>query len=432
MRRALAFLSLAVFGLFAQDFPPGVLTLARIRTRVQQAVDKLPDCTCVETVDRFWKPAGKQLKPVDRVVLQILFSGGKELFAAPGDTRWESSPWAFLASGIMGNGFFALDLQAVFLNNVSVIAYKGDESIAGRREARYDFSISRMSSGYTVQRGTASAAVATRGSFWADPETYDLRRLQFHAEGIPPALYYAEISNDIRYDRVRIGESDVLLPRDADLRATDLDGEEKNNHIEFTHCQGFHTESTLSFDAGDSAPATRPAAPPSHSQAEGTLAPGLGIAVALSAPLDDHALVGSPIEGRVVGNVVQKGKVLIPDGTLVKGRIRRLEHYFDDGDPAIGDYFTVALEFTQIETPSARLRFYARLQGIDSTRGARMLLDAMRLQRATDRTYEQRVRISTHEVPGVGTFFVPGSRWSLPAGFKTVWTTELFPQSAHP
>jgi len=150
MRRAIALLFFAIFCLPAQGLPPEVLTLARIRGRVRQTLDKLPDCTCIETVDRFRKPAGKELQPFDRVVLEILFSGDKELFTVPGDTRWEANPSAFLASGMMGNGIFATQLQSIFLNNVSVIAYKGDGSPAGRREARYDFSISRLSSGYTV------------------------------------------------------------------------------------------------------------------------------------------------------------------------------------------------------------------------------------------------------------------------------------------
>ena len=43
-----------------------------------------------------------------------------------------------------------------------------------------------------------------------------------------------------------------------------------------------------------------------------------------------------------------------------------------------------------------------------------------------------RVRVWTQEVPGVGTFFVRGSHFSLPPGFKTVWKTQLDPRSAHP
>src|ERR1035438_9404178 len=218
MRRLLALFSLVVFCLPAQDLPPGVLALSRIRARVGQALDQLPDCACVETVDRSWKPAGKDLKPVDRVVLQILFSGGQELFAAPGDTRWESDPSAFLASGMMGNGIFALDLKTVFLNNVSVIAYQGDESRAGRREARYDFSVARVASAWTVRNAGASGVLGMRGSFWADPETYDLHRLEYHADDITPDLLYTDIFTTVYYDRVRIGDRDVLLPQAADRR----------------------------------------------------------------------------------------------------------------------------------------------------------------------------------------------------------------------
>jgi hypothetical protein len=434
MRRAIYLLFLAVCYVPAQDLPPGVLTLARIHDRVREAVERLPDCTCVETVARFRKSAGKDLKPVDRAVLQILFSGGKELFASPGDTHWESDPFAFLTSGMMGNGIFALHLKAVFLNNQAIIRYKGDESPTGRREARYDFTISRMSSGYTVQHAGASGVVAERGSFWADPETYDLRRLEFHAVEIPPELLYADISTTIDYDRVRIGERDVLLPRAADMRTIDVDGEENRNRIEFTDCQGFHAESTLVFGAPrDAAPAAGPAAtPPKTAGAEGTVPPALRITVALSASLDDHAAVGSLIQGKVVGGIMQKEKVLVPDGAPVVGRIRRLERYSD-----AGDYFIVALEFTHVETPGGDLRFYADLQDVDRRDGVEMLLVNTRAERGAllpgltrDNTYNQ--RIWTHEVPGVGTFFIRGASFSLSPGFKTIWKTQLYPLPAAP
>jgi hypothetical protein len=429
MRRPLSLLFLAAFSLPAQPLPPEVLTLARIHDRVREAVERLPDCTCVETVARFRKSAGKQFKPVDRVVLQILFSGGKELFASPGDTHWETDPFTFVASGMLSNGLFALNLKTIFLNNHAIIRYQGDESPAGRREARYDFHISRMWSGYTIQRGGASGVAAMRGSFWADPETYDLRRVEFHADEIPPELLYADISTTIDYNRVRIGQSDVLLPQTADMRTADVDGVENRNFVEFTHCQGFRAESTLVFGAArDAAPAAGPAAPPPKpAAAESTLPPALRIAIALSARIDDHAAVGSLIQGKVVGSVMQKEKVLVPDGALVTGRIRRVERYSD-----AGDYFIVALEFTRLETPGGDLRFYADLLDVDRREGAEMVLsDTTRVERGGtntltwENTYGQ--RIWTHEVPGVGTFFVRGSSFSLPPGFKTMWKTQRYP-----
>jgi hypothetical protein len=434
MRRSIPLLFLAVFSVPAQDLPPEVLTLARIRDRVREAVERLPDCTCVETVARFRKPARKEFKPLDRAVLQVLFSGGKELFAFPGDTHWETNPSAFLTSGMISNGLFALNLKTVFLDNHSIIRYKGEESPTGRREARYDFHISRVASGYTVEHAGASGVVAMRGSFWADPATYDLRRLEIHADEIPPELLYADISTIIDYNRVRIGESDVLLPQTADVRTTGVDGEENRNLIEFTHCQGFHAESKLVFGAaGDAAPAAGPAAtPPRPAAVEGTLPPDLRIAVALSARVDDGATVGSLIQGKVAGSVTQKGKVLVPDGALVEGRIRRLERYSD-----AGDYFIVALEFTRLETPGGNLLFYADLQDVDRREGTEMVLtNTTRVEQggsgsaAWYNTHSE--RIWTHDIPGVGTFFVRGSSFSLPPGFKTMWKTQLYPLPAAP
>jgi hypothetical protein len=441
MRRSISLLFLAVLSAPAQDLAPEILTLARIRDRARDAVEHLPDCTCVETVARFRKLAGQELKPLDRAVLQILFSGGKELFASPGDTHWETDPFAFLTSGMMGNGIFALHLKAVLVNNQAIIRYKGEESPTGRREARYDFHISRMASGYTIQHAGASGVVAERGSFWADPVTCDLRRLEFHADEIPPELLYDDIFTAIDYDRVRIGERDVLLPRAAEMRTIGVDGEENRNLIDFTHCQGFQAESKLAFGAPrDAEPAAVPApTPPKPAAEEGTLPPTLSIPVALSAPLDDRAAVGSLIQGKVLGSVVQEGKVLVPDGSLVSGRIRRLERYSD-----AGDYFIVALEFTGVETPGGNLRFYADLQDVDRSDGVEMLLvNTTGPQRGEfrpggrdlgsitfDKTLNQ--RITTHEVPGVGTFFVRGSSFSLPPGFKTVWKTQIYPPPAAP
>src|SRR5215472_6355787 len=126
MRPALVVFFLAALPLPAQDLlPPEVLMLSRIRTHVKQALDHLPDCTCIETVSRFHKAAGQDFKPIDTVVFQILFSGNKELFTWPGETKWEDNPFTFVHSGMLGNGLFALHLRAIFSGNQSLIKYHG-------------------------------------------------------------------------------------------------------------------------------------------------------------------------------------------------------------------------------------------------------------------------------------------------------------------
>jgi len=430
MRRVLSILALAALPLAAGDLPLSVVMLARIRAHVRETVDRLPDCTCLENVARFHQLPGKDLKPVDSVVLQILFTGDKELFAAPGDTHWDPDVTSVLSEGLMGNGFFALHLRSIFLNDQSIITYHGLEDVDGLPEARYDFSISRMMSGYHISSGTGSAVVATGGSFWADPATYDVHRIEFHAEDIPPEVAVSEVYTRIDYERVRVGQLDVLLPQTAELRTVHPAGEQSDNRIEFTHCQGFHTESTLSFSPGvplppNSAPAlVLPAARP-----EQTLAAGLRIPVALTRALDHHTAVGALLEGKIAADVLDKKKLVLPAGAVVTGRVRRFARQFDSFP-----YFVLAIEFTRIEQPGQEMRFYADLVQIDTPFGGDISMAFLRFKSALDSNSPDAgrvVTITTKPLPGVGTLFIRGDHFLLPPGFKTVWKTRPFPQAAN-
>ena len=406
MRAAIVLVFAAGVSLPAQDvLPREVLMLSRIRAHVRESIERLPDCTCIESVARFHRAPGKDLQRSDIQTLQVLFSGDKELFALPGATRWETDPFRFMTGGMMGNGIFALHLRTIFLDNVSLIRYRGMESPGARTEARYDFSIPRMLSGYHIHYGNASAVVAQRGSFWADPETYDLRRLEFYAEEVPPDLMYTEVYTSVWYERVRMGGADVLLPQTAELRTVVMGGEESRDLIEFTHCQAFHAESTLNFaDEGTASAPVKPAA-------ERVLPADLRITLELTGRLDEGSAVGSPLEAAVAADVVHKGKVLVPAGAPVRGRIRKLDRHDEDGG-----YFAVTVEFDRVETSGANLRFYAELQDVDRSSGAEMALNARR-----------RARVSADGPPGVGSFLVHGTRFLLPPGFKTVWKTQPYP-----
>jgi hypothetical protein len=132
---------------------------------------------------------------------------------------------------------------------------------------------------------------------------------------------------------------------------------------------------------------------------------GLEVTLALTTPITQQDAVGALIGAKVVGNVHYKGKVIVPDGAQVYGRIRRLER--DSGS----SYFLVELEFIGIETGGAPLGFYADLQNIGRTPGIETK--------------------SLSKLPGVGTFFVAGPSFELPQGLKMVWKTSS-PRSANP
>jgi hypothetical protein len=125
------------------------------------------------------------------------------------------------------------------------------------------------------------------------------------------------------------------------------------------------------------------------------------------------------IEGKVFGDVLQKGKILIPDGSAVRGRIRRLDRYQG------GAAFIVGLEFTDVEVRGGgRLLFYGDLIGIDKSprikpnRHEQVLVSGRGAIRPREET------VSVPELPGVASFFVTGKTFTIPSGFRLVWRTR--------
>src|SRR5579871_5573307 len=90
----------------------------------------------------------------------------------------------------------------------------------------------------------------------------------------------------------------------------------------------------------------------------------LEITTRLSRPITLENAVGSLIEATVSGNVPRKGDVLIPDGSAVRGRIKRLEWNEEKGG-----YYIVGLEFREIDAAGVKYRFFADLRVLDRAPG---------------------------------------------------------------
>jgi hypothetical protein len=131
--------------------------------------------------------------------------------------------------------------------------------------------------------------------------------------------------------------------------------------------------------------------------------------------------VGTLIEGKVSGDVLRKGRIIIPSGSVVRGRIRRLERYQESGS---GE-FIVGLEFTEVEASSGSLRFYADLLRTDRATGVRPTLSERVLVHDRGAGYRTKDMIVTlPELPGVASFFVSGMTFTIPSGFRMVWRTR--------
>ena len=406
----------------AQGLPAEVLLLARVKAHTREQLARLPNCSCLETVRRDHQPAGGVMRPMDTVRLEVLYSDHHELYASPGDRRFgDNQPMDFVGSGTIGNGHFALYLSEIAGEGSLSYQYKGEESLAGRRLARYDYRVPVGMSGNTITMAEGKGTVGTEGSFWADPATYDIVRITAEAAEIPPFLPIVVSTTSIDYAHTNLGGSDFVLPHSADSRLLKFSGEESRNHIEFTHCHLYGAQSSISFGPQEGQPRF---AASSVLEVSRELLPALQVVIKLSTGITETTAVGALIAGVVEGNVLRKKSVLIPDGSPVRGRVRRLEWNDEKGG-----YYIVGLEFTEIEAAGTRYRFFADLVDTDRLPGLRDTIRTLK-QETTAHQNGGKITLNSGDVlflpdlPGVGSFFVQARQLDLPPGFRTTWKTR--------
>jgi hypothetical protein len=419
MRCAVLWLVLSATALPQSLLPPDVLLLSRIKRHVKEELARLPNISCIETVQREHQAANGKLRPLDSVRLEVLTNGSKELYAAPGERKFtEEHPIQFVGSGVIGDGFFGLFLKEVLVDGGVTYEYKGEEHFFGRQLARYDWRLPVMNSGHVINLQEGKGTVGMRGSFWADPHTYDVVRLEMNATDFPPALPIAEMETIVEYAPTRLGDTQsALLPTSGDFRLMRFSGEFDHNHIEFTHCRLCGAQSTISFGEPDTV-SVEPARFGVSSN-DDTLRPvpaGIQIAVKLASRITGDVTVGTLLEGTVVSVVAPKGAVSpIVSGARVRGRIRRLERYTS---PVL--HFVVAIECTEVESEGIRYRFYANLLELD---GGQPVSETLTVTQQVDPNRTHNENLWLPKIPGVAAFFVRGPSLDLPPGFRITWRT---------
>ena len=393
----------------AQQLPPETIKLARIRQKAADNLSRIPDYTCLETVERSWRaPDWRSFTPIDMVRFEVAHVGGRELYSWPGARRLGEAPLASLIGfGATGSGDFALRAGNIFLSRAPIFRYAGEENLGRRRALRYDYRVSLLGSNHTVSNLNRSAYVPYHGSFWADAETLELIRIISVADDIPPDLEIASAITQVDYGKVPIAGSDFLLPQRAELTMASRIDESRNVTV-FSQCRKYVARSAVSFEP-------RPegvAAGKSRAVTEIELPAGLFMEIALQTPIDSNtSAVGDLVEAKLQTNVIYQEKVLAPAGAVVRGRVRRLERL-----RGWNDVFLVGLEFNELEFPNFRARFQARLRDTEQRPGLTWQLPA-------GTPYGGNFQTGLRELPGVSTFFVRRSRVELPPGFRMVWRT---------
>jgi hypothetical protein len=406
------------FTLARQALPPDILLLARIKSKAAENLQRLPNYTCTQTIERS-RRAGKARKfePLDTLRLEVALVEGKELFSWPGAGKFEEKGIGEIVGpgGAIGNGSFALHAKSVFLSQAPTFTHVGDTTLNGLRAIRYDYRVPQMLSGYQIRIGPNQAIVEYHGSFWVDPDSLDLIRLEVHADQPPPNLNLAEASDTMEYQRARIGGGDFLLPQSSELVMIDLLGNASRNRTQFSACRQYAGESKLSFVEASpdiAAPAPSPQVKPIR------LPPGLTLEVRLQTSIQsDRSATGDLVKALVSRDVKKDGEIVAPKGAMLTGRITRLEKRKGEQD-----YYIVGLDFSTIEFDNRTGEFRARLQDSGLAQTSRSFgrgQGAARRQMIDDDIPDA--------TPATGSIFVVrSSHVSLPRGHSMLWRTQFW------
>lgn len=402
---------LCCFCAFPEELLPEALHFEKARTRAAENLARLPNYTCLQTIERTTRRApGRKLELVDMVRLEVALVNGKELFSWPGAGKFSDAEIGDLVTGgAIGNGEFAQFARAVFLTREPTFEFKGEQMHDNRRALRWDFDVPQFRSGYTLRARPHEAIVGYHGSFWVDPKSYDLLRLEIQADNVPPKLKISAAGSAIDYGRVRIGDADFLLPLRSELRITDVGGTENRNRTRFTGCRQYLGESKLSF-ADPESTTTEP-----KRIVELDLPAKLDIDSTLETPIAlGRTAVGDPVTAVVRRNVKRSGTIVIPKGALIHGRVTLLR------EQNIGyEGYVVGLHYFAIEWPGHKGRIALDLERVPAifdrpARGASF---------SGSRSDRQLQRALLHiDVPG-SVFFVKG-KFELKRGLLMQWRTR--------
>ncbi len=330
------------------DHDPSAV-LNRVIAKVLEAGRRMPNYTCVETVTRvFYRPTAETfaracsaimqqrqhptlnmvLHPysMDRLRLDVTMAERGEIFSWAGASKFDDAGIDHLVGeGPIGTGAFGAFLMVVFREDQNRFSFVRDISSNGRKLMEYSYHVPLSGSHYKIKAGDQWVFTAFRGIFQVDPETDDVVQLVVETEELPLATGSCMSISTMDYAPVQIGQSQFLLPTQMKQRWVDPTGNEVENTTTFQTCREYKGESTLTFlPEGDAVPAA------DQKTVAATTTPipaGLRFSMVLSPPIDTNTAAAGDLFTGTLAEPLKgaKSKVLAAKGSLVEGRIVRLE-----------------------------------------------------------------------------------------------------------
>jgi hypothetical protein len=349
------------------DAPAALLDQAR--EKIARTTQRLLKCTCLETIERtyytlpakkvnanvmteapatscdgkeFGKSGPLTLDAKDRLRLDVVVAENKEAYSWAAANRFDSrSVFEMVSNGPIGTGSFGTYLVDIFENPGTQFKFTAQKRQGAAQVFEYAFEVPAQDSHYDVRGDTEWKVTGYHGSFEIYSATAELARLVVETAQLPPDARMCRARTSIDYHYMLIGDDEFLIPRQSQLKTLSGNANETSSITTFSGCHEYTAESSLQFEAPESAAMVRPIPQP-----PAPLPPGLSVTLALLGAIDPRsAAAGDAISAKVSQSVraPHSQQILLPAGATAHGRILQMRHQYSSSQ------FLISIRFDTIE-----------------------------------------------------------------------------------
>jgi hypothetical protein len=341
--------------------------LLRTRDRVLADLERMPRYTCVQTITRrYYRPRSDSAscarriaeherrtgKPTllgwDRLRLEVALVNRNSVYSWVGAPSFESDTLEeFAGHGPLSSGDFGGFLHTI-LDHAS-IAFESEEHVGQRRVLAYSYDVPVKGSGYRVRSGGVWTPTAYSGALRLDPATNDIMGLTVRTAELPNDHPACQAIIEIEYQRTRIHEQPILIPRETRLLTIDRNAGETEGLTSYARCREYASTSRMIVGpASNGSAAEGSAAVVARPTIE--VPPGLYFRARILTPIDsDTSAAGDPIEAVLLSDL-RKDDLYLPAGAHLRGRLMLLEHRADQPD-----WFRLKIKFESIDLNGAAM-----------------------------------------------------------------------------
>ncbi len=349
MRFALILAWIAGLAAAAERDPSEVMK--RVRANVAASTRRVPNYTCVQTVNRdYYEPVDASLPRAcsvvleqrrhptpdrvlrlvgtDRLRLDVTMANHGEIYSWVGASKFVDGPIdAVVRNGPIATGSFAGFLVAIFQQDVNKFTFERNLVFNGKGAMEYSFSVSQPDSHYKVKLNNGWVFTAYGGTFVVDADRDDVIRITVDTAELPRATGTCQTSITLDFQKVQIGAGSFLLPKRSLQRFVGLYGQETENTTTFANCREYRGESTLTF-VEEAPPVAAKGQRKKNSSEPYAIPRGSTFNFELTSAIPtDTAAAGDTFTGKLVTPLRDSSrKVLAPAGTLLEGRLMRVQN----------------------------------------------------------------------------------------------------------